>query len=135
MCARQVTYTCSQVLLHVSRALSGHEGRYKAVYRKQFQLSSYTINARISASCGLILSEAVAFIKCVIDEGGTVMVHCLEGKSRSVCVVIAYMTVVCNHSWDATMSYLLHIRQCIDVFPLYLQRIVPSMSAIQFGCI
>ena len=41
------------------------------------------------------LSSAVAFIKEAIDGGGTILVHCFAGMSRSSSCVIAYL--ICEH--------------------------------------
>lgn len=38
-----------------------------------------------------ILPPCIDFIHAAHAAGGTVLVHCLEGISRSVCVVVAYM--------------------------------------------
>lgn len=69
-----------------------------------------------------IMWESLMFIRTAIDDGGTVMVHCLEGKSRSACVVLAYMSIMCKYEWDASVAHLKQIRPIIDVFPLYLEQ-------------
>jgi len=70
-----------------------------------------------------ILLDCVNWIDDVISNGGTVCVHCLEGKSRSVCVCIAYLC--CKQKWDFDKAYewIKLQRPCIDIFPLYFQQL------------
>lgn len=70
-----------------------------------------------------ILLDCINWIDNVICNGGSVCVHCLEGKSRSVCVCIAYLC--CKQSWtfDKAYEWMKLQRPCIDIFPLYLQQL------------
>ncbi len=53
----------------------------------------------------LILESSLDYIHSAITNNGVVLVHCLEGKSRSVCVALAYIvTVSTNKSWDTVNS-------------------------------
>jgi len=61
-----------------------------------------------------ILDDCIKFIK---DAQGCVLVHCLEGISRSVCIVIAYLVKEC-----AFIHHLQIIRPIIDTYPLYLEQ-------------
>ncbi len=67
-----------------------------------------------------IMDSSIAFISNAQANCGVVMVHCLEGKSRSVCVVLAYM--VCKLHWDfnTALSYIKTLRPLIDPFPIYI---------------
>lgn len=38
-----------------------------------------------------IFEEACDFIDCVEQKGQRILVHCFEGKSRSVTLVLAYL--------------------------------------------
>lgn len=70
----------------------------------------------------LVLDECVDYIQHAIDDGGKVLVHCLEGVSRSVCVCIAYLCYsgFCKDFQEA-YQYICQKRQ-VDVFPLYLTQ-------------
>ena len=38
-----------------------------------------------------ILPESLKFIDSALKNNGIIIVHCLEGKSRSICVILAYI--------------------------------------------
>jgi protein-tyrosine phosphatase len=61
------------------------------------------------------------YIDRAIEDGGCVFVHCLEGKSRSICVCLAYMVGVLGYDFDETLERISKIRN-IDIFPLYLSQ-------------
>jgi protein-tyrosine phosphatase len=69
-----------------------------------------------------ILDACLEFIAAAHASGGTVIVHCLEGKSRSVAVALAYMAVHQGDDfWDAYERVRL-LRPVVDVFPKYLRE-------------
>lgn len=70
-----------------------------------------------------ILVECVAWIEAAVAEGGKVLVHCLEGKSRSVCVCIAYLCKSLGYTFEDAYELVLKKRACVDVFPLYLEQL------------
>ena len=69
-----------------------------------------------------ILPDCLQLIQETMQQGASILVHCLEGKSRSICVVLAYMVIINLQDWDASLSYLKQIRPTIEIFPLYLQQ-------------
>jgi protein-tyrosine phosphatase len=77
----------------------------------------------INSDIRCILFDCINWIDDIISNGGSVCVHCLEGKSRSVCVCIAYLC--CKQKWDFYEAYeLIKLqRPCIDIFPLYFQQL------------
>jgi protein-tyrosine phosphatase len=70
-----------------------------------------------------ILSDCINWIDEVITKGGSVCVHCLEGKSRSVCVCIAYLCIKQNWDFNEACEWLKNKRPTIDIYPLYYQQI------------
>lgn len=76
----------------------------------------------LSSNMQLILSASIDYIRNAIEQGGKVLVHCLEGKSRSVCVVIAYMMVFGGQSCDFAVEHIKRLQPNIDIFPLYLEQ-------------
>ncbi len=77
----------------------------------------------INSDIRVILLDCINWIDSVITEGGVVCVHCLEGKSRSVCVCIAYLCL--KHNWDFYEAYewIKIQRPIIDIYPLYYQQL------------
>lgn len=70
-----------------------------------------------------ILLDCMEHIHNVLVEGGSICVHCLEGKSRSVCVCIAYMCCKLGWDFDEAYNYVKKQRPCIDIFPLYYEQL------------
>lgn len=103
--------------LNVASELNIHE-RVEHGYKK-IAINDDDINCDIRS----ILLDCVNHIDNIINDGGSVCVHCLEGKSRSVCVCIAYLC--CKLEWDFDVAYkwIKTQRPFIDVFPLYLQQL------------
>ena len=78
-----------------------------------------------------VLSQCRQFIRQAREDDGCVFVHCLEGVSRSACVILAYM--VCDLHWDARAA-LAHIRACrpiVDPFPQYLSQTLAYSQAFK----
>ncbi|VDK54330.1 unnamed protein product [Anisakis simplex] len=59
-------------------------------------------------------SEAISFIHKARVSNRSVLVHCLAGASRSVCIVAAYVLTVTNLNYATTLSYLANIRPCAN---------------------
>ena len=70
-----------------------------------------------------ILEPTLNFINSQHQAGKTVMVHCLEGKSRSVGVCIAYLVKFDHESVESAFDKIKKIRPEIDIFPLYFNQI------------
>jgi dual specificity phosphatase 12 len=77
----------------------------------------------INSDIRSILLDCINWIDDIIKEGGSVCIHCLEGKSRSVCVCIAYLC--CKQNWDFNEAYQLirTQRPSIDIYPRYLEQL------------
>lgn len=69
-----------------------------------------------------ILPDAMKLLRDeVMVRGGVVMVHCLEGRSRSVCVALAFMvTELRCGSFDACLDRARECRPAIDPWPAFL---------------
>lgn len=76
-----------------------------------------------------ILPKCIEHIDYVINElHGSICVHCLEGKSRSVCVCLAYLCCVEKWNLDDAVELIKKRRPCIDIFPLYLTQVYTYCS-------
>lgn len=86
---------------------------------KKIAINDDDINCDIRS----ILLDCINYIDMVISHGGSVCVHCLEGKSRSVSVCIAYMCCKLGWDFDEALKWMKQQRPCIDIYPLYLQQL------------
>lgn len=77
----------------------------------------------INSDIRSILLDCINWMDDVISQGGSVCVHCLEGKSRSVCVCIAYLCCKLNWEFDEAHKWIKSQRPCIDIYPLYFQQL------------
>ena len=91
------------------------KSRVDLVYAK------YSIHDDTNSSMLQILKECMLFLDKLTCEN-TVIVHCMEGKSRSVCIVLAYMCTRLNWKWDNALAHIHMIRPCIDPFPKYFEE-------------
>ena len=69
------------------------------------------------------INEAVEWIDKEIKQGNNVLVHCLEGRSRSVCICIAYLTVKQNYTYEDAINHLTLYAKYYDPYPLYLEQL------------
>ena len=72
--------------------------------------------------------EAVEWIDSEIKQGRKVLVHCLEGRSRSVCICILYLILKQGYTYDNSVSLLQHAAKYYDPYPLYLEQITSLRS-------
>lgn len=86
---------------------------------KKIGINDDDINSDIRS----ILLDCINWIDDVISNGGSVCVHCLEGKSRSVCVCIAYLCCKQNWSFQEAYEWIKSQRPIIDIYPLYYQQL------------
>ena len=70
-----------------------------------------------------ILLDCITWIDDAIESGGVVCVHCLEGKSRSVCVCIAYLCIKQGWTFHDAVEWVKTQRPEIDIYPLYLRQL------------
>lgn len=77
----------------------------------------------------LIIPQCLDFIRKAHDGGGIVFVHCLEGKSRSVCIVLAYLVYVLDWSVNDALEHVRSKRD-IDIYPLYFDQVMQMRDAI-----
>jgi dual specificity phosphatase 12 len=71
-----------------------------------------------------ILIDAVSWIDGIIEnDKGVVCVHCLEGKSRSICICIAYLCLKLDWDFHEAVKWVKHQRPEMDIFPLYYDQL------------
>eukprot|EP00906_Rhabdomonas_costata_P019326 RCo028234 len=56
----------------------------------------------------------LAFIQEALDQGGVVFVHCMQGKSRSASLVIAYVMRAYGMSLDDALAKVQELRSCVQ---------------------
>lgn len=72
---------------------------------------------------GRILPAALSFVDDALRDGGEVFVHCLEGVSRSACVVIAWLCARRGMTYDDAARLVGTARPVVDPFPTYATRV------------
>lgn len=70
-----------------------------------------------------ILKESIEFIDFALKSNGKILIHCWEGKSRSVCVCIAYLCVRQHMKFQDALNLMITKRPETDIFPLYLEQL------------
>lgn len=103
--------------LNVASELDIHT-RVDHGYRK-IAINDDDINCDIRS----ILLDCINYIDTIINNCGIVCVHCLEGKSRSVCVCIAYLCCKLEWDFDEAVKWIQQQRPQVDIYPLYLQQL------------
>jgi protein-tyrosine phosphatase len=76
----------------------------------------------IESDITTIFEQCIQYIKSAHENNGVVFVHCLEGVSRSVCVVLCYMVKVLKYSFKDSCEIIRNARPQIDPFPIYVQQ-------------
>lgn len=73
------------------------------------------INDRVDAPLIDVLDCAVVFIECARSCGGSVLVHCVQGISRSPAVAMAYIIGSLGLSMEAAYDFVQQRRPCVAV--------------------
>ncbi|VDM12018.1 unnamed protein product [Wuchereria bancrofti] len=58
--------------------------------------------------------ETTTFIHRARLAKKSVLVHCIAGVSRSVCIIAAYLIIVCDMSYAAALAYIVNKRPCAN---------------------
>jgi protein-tyrosine phosphatase len=69
-----------------------------------------------------ILPDILILLNNLLKKGN-VLIHCLEGKSRSVCVVLVYLVFYQHFDFYSAYEFIKKKRPCIDIYPLYFKEI------------
>ena len=69
-----------------------------------------------------ILDDCIQFIDDAVASEGKVLIHCWEGKSRSVCACLAYLCTRQHMSLDSALELVKLKRPEMDIFPVYLRQ-------------
>ncbi|KAL3995191.1 Dual specificity phosphatase catalytic domain family protein [Acanthocheilonema viteae] len=76
-------------------------------------------------------AETTAFIHHARLSKKSVLVHCIAGVSRSVCIVAAYLIAACDMSYAAALAYIVSKRPCANPnfgFRMQLAKYARKMS-------
>lgn len=76
---------------HVLCLCANELGQSEAQYPDLFEYKNFEVSDVDDANISYIFEDASDFIEKVERNGGKVLVHCFEGKSRSTTVVLAYL--------------------------------------------
>lgn len=92
-----------------NKLLTIHEGELKFVYKRIPIEDSY------DEDISKYFDEGIEFIKNAIDKGDSVLVHCREGRSRSVAMIISYLIVAKNWTLQAANDHMATIALDINI--------------------
>ena len=74
-------------------------------YPKQFTYMIIEVNDDNSQDIGQHFEDAIAFIDGAIQKGGSVLVHCAAGISRSGAITCAYLMWKNKWTFDKAFEY------------------------------
>lgn len=91
LAARSV-YTLQYLgITHILCLCTNEIGQSETQFPDQFEYKNLSVFDSEDFNITTIFEEACDFIDCVEQKGQKILVHCFEGKSRSVTVVLAYL--------------------------------------------
>jgi len=70
-----------------------------------------------------VLKDGVGFVASAIEEGGTVLVHCEQGRSRSASVVMAYLMRLRGFGTGEALSFVKARRPCAQPNPGFIEQL------------
>ncbi|KAJ0978457.1 hypothetical protein J5N97_013931 [Dioscorea zingiberensis] len=90
--AARSTHTLQHLGITHILCLCSHEiGQSDSQYPDLFEYKNFSISDNEDAEISDLFEEASDYIDYVERQGGKVLIHCFEGKSRSATVVLAYL--------------------------------------------
>lgn len=92
-----------------NKLLSVHDAELKFVYKRIPIEDSY------DEDISRYFDESVEFINNSIEKGDSVLVHCREGRSRSVAIIIAYLMIAKNWTLQAANDHMASIALDINI--------------------
>lgn len=92
-------------MTHILTVASGIPPKFPS----NFTYKVVTILDSPTANLKAHFNSCIKFIKQAIDQGGTVLVHCFAGVSRSATIVIAFLMVEYGMTLNEAMQ---HTRKC-----------------------
>lgn len=78
-----------------------------------------------------VLEQSFQFIKDALDKGGSVLVHCHAGISRSSSVLIYYLMKATNNEYDRMYFYVKSRRPQVDPNPGFIKQLISTTPAVR----
>ena len=69
------------------------------------------------------LRTTTEFIDGALKDGGKVLIHCIQGRSRSATIVAAWMMSRSGYSVEETINLLKEKRSCVDPNPAFREQL------------
>lgn len=80
-----------------------------------------------------LISEIESILPIIhqnLEEGKGVLVHCMEGRSRSVSICIAYMVRYLGYTVDSSLRFIKEKRSCINPNQGYLDQLYDYQDSL-----
>ena len=92
-------------------------------FPNEFEYKVVEIEDDQRAKLHLHFTECLDFIKAALDAGGTVLVHCFAGVSRSATITIAYVMKHLNKSLPEALEFVRNKRPWICPNPGFMAQL------------
>ncbi|KAK7357966.1 hypothetical protein VNO80_17264 [Phaseolus coccineus] len=90
--AARSTYTLQRLgITHILCLCTNEVGQLESQFPDLFTYKNFSVCDNEDSNISSIFEEACDFIDYVEKAGQSVLVHCFEGKNRSVTVVLSYL--------------------------------------------
>jgi len=78
-----------------------------------------------------VLEQSYQFIKEALEKGGSVLVHCHAGISRSASIVIYYLMKMSGNEYDRIYFFVKHKRPQVNPNPGFVKQLISTTPAVR----
>ena len=99
-------------ITHVVNCASDWSANY--MEEKGIKYKNYYLKDHVLEDISCVFYDAIEFIKGAKAEGGKVLVHCMQGISRSATIVIAYLIFTTKMTFTDSYNLCRKLRPCTN---------------------
>ena len=81
------------------------------VFPNDFTYLSFNLKDHVMEDIECLFYECITFIENVKNKNGRVLIHCIQGISRSVSIVLAYLIYKEKYTYDIAFNHVQQIRE------------------------